>query len=70
MDIFLYADDTAILFSADNDAELQAITDTFFSKYATWCTKLGTFQTTNLDRYACNWHMTVMFLYFLKQRIN
>ena len=37
-DIFLYADDTAILFSADNDAELQVIIDTFFSKYAHWCT--------------------------------
>ena len=37
IDIFLYADDTTILFSADNDAELLAIIDTFFSKYATWC---------------------------------
>ena len=38
IDIFFYADDNAILFSADNDAELQAIINTFFSKYATWCT--------------------------------
>ena len=35
----MYADNTAILFSADNDAELQAIIDTFVSKYAAWCTK-------------------------------
>ena len=34
----MYAGDIAILFSAYNDAELQAIIDTFFSKYATWCT--------------------------------
>jgi hypothetical protein len=36
--IYLYADDTAIVFSADSDADLQAVIDNFFVKYSNWCT--------------------------------
>ena len=38
IEIILYADDTAILFSANNDAELQLIINNFFDKYVAWCT--------------------------------
>ena len=35
--IFLYADDTAIIITADNKVELQLLTNEFFKKYPSWC---------------------------------
>ena len=35
--IFLHADDTVILFKADNETDLQKIINVFFSKYTKWC---------------------------------
>ena len=35
--IFLYADDTVILFKADNETDLQKIINDFFFKYTKWC---------------------------------
>ena len=35
-EIYLYADDTAIFFSADSDSDLQIVVD-FFHKYSVWC---------------------------------
>ncbi len=37
IEIYLYADDTAIIFSADNDMALQLLVNDFFIKYAAWC---------------------------------
>ena len=36
-EIYLYADDTAIIFSADSDSDLQIVVDDFFHKYSVWC---------------------------------
>jgi len=36
-DIYLYADDTVIIFSADDETKLQSIIDDFFIKYYKWC---------------------------------
>ena len=38
IEIFLYADDTAIIFSADCEFVLQTIINNFFDKYCLWCT--------------------------------
>jgi hypothetical protein len=38
IEIYLYADDTAIIFYANNDVELQNIIDNFFTIYLDWCT--------------------------------
>lgn len=38
VELYLYADDTAVIFSADTSATLQCIIDDFFNKYSTWCT--------------------------------
>ena len=35
IELYLYADDTAIIFTADNDTELQVIINVFFVKYLT-----------------------------------
>ena len=35
--IFLYADNTVILFKADNETDLQQIINDFFLKYTKWC---------------------------------
>jgi hypothetical protein len=35
--IYLYADDTAIIFTADSDADLQVVIDNFFIVYSNWC---------------------------------
>ena len=35
--IFLFADDTVILFKADNETDLQKIINDFFLKYTEWC---------------------------------
>ncbi len=35
---YLYADDTAIIFAADNNTDLQIIINNFFLKYSDWCT--------------------------------
>ena len=35
--IFQYADDTVILFKADNETDLQKIINDFFLKYTKWC---------------------------------
>ena len=37
VEIFLYADDTAIIFSADDDHILQSIINNFFFEYCAWC---------------------------------
>ena len=37
IELNLYADDKAIIFTADNDTELQAIINEFFVKYSNWC---------------------------------
>ena len=34
---YLYADNTAIILSADTDIELQCLVDSFFLKYTLWC---------------------------------
>ena len=36
-EIYLYADDTAIIFSADSDSDLQIFVDDLFYKYSVWC---------------------------------
>jgi hypothetical protein len=36
-EIYLYADDTAIIFSADSDIMLQVVIDNFFKNYCLWC---------------------------------
>ena len=36
-EIYLYADDTAIIFSADSDSDLQIVVDDFFHKCSVWC---------------------------------
>ena len=36
-EIHLYADDTAIIFSADSDSDLQIFVDDYFFKYSVWC---------------------------------
>ena len=36
-EIYLYADDTAIIFSADSDSDLQIVVNNFFHKYSVWC---------------------------------
>jgi hypothetical protein len=38
IEIFLYADDTALIFHADNADHLQRIINDFFVKYLCWCT--------------------------------
>jgi hypothetical protein len=38
IELYLYADDTAIIFTADNNTDLQTIVDDFFVKYVNWCT--------------------------------
>ena len=38
IEIYLYADDMAIIFSADNDVDLQLLINNFFSQYFNWCT--------------------------------
>jgi hypothetical protein len=38
VEIYLYADDTAIIFSATSDNELQIIVNNFFNAYSNWCT--------------------------------
>ena len=35
--LYLYANDAAIIFTADNDTELQTIINDFFVKYFNWC---------------------------------
>ncbi len=37
VEIFLYADDTAIIFSASDNVLLQDVVDKFFAKYVKWC---------------------------------
>jgi hypothetical protein len=37
--IYLYADDTAIVFTADSDVDLQAVIDNFFTNYSNWCSR-------------------------------
>jgi hypothetical protein len=37
VEIFLYADDTAIIFSASDNVLLQDVVDNFFAKYVKWC---------------------------------
>jgi hypothetical protein len=37
VELYLYADDTAIVFSGNNDIELQDIINDFVSKYSVWC---------------------------------
>jgi hypothetical protein len=37
VEIFLYADDTAILFTENNNLNLQLLIDDFFLKYSAWC---------------------------------
>ena len=37
VEIYLYADDTAIIFYANSDVMLQLVIDNFFEKYAKWC---------------------------------
>ena len=37
--IYLYADDTAIVFTADSDANLQVEIDNFFIGYSNWCSR-------------------------------
>ncbi len=37
IEIYLYADDTAVIFSADSNSELQTLVDKFFVRYANWC---------------------------------
>ena len=39
IDIFLYADDTAVIISCDSDTELQAQIDLFVCRYLLWCDK-------------------------------
>jgi hypothetical protein len=39
IEIYLYADDTALIFSAKNDNELQATVNSFFDAYSIWCTR-------------------------------
>jgi hypothetical protein len=36
-ELYLYADDTAIVFWADNDMDLQCTINDFFAKYTAWC---------------------------------
>ncbi len=36
-EIYLYADDTAIIFSSDSNTNLQAIVNNFFATYCNWC---------------------------------
>ena len=36
-EIYLYADDSAIIFSADSYSDLQIVVDDFFHKYSVWC---------------------------------
>jgi hypothetical protein len=36
-ELYLYADDTAIIFAADNVIELQSCVDCFFAQYSSWC---------------------------------
>ncbi len=38
IELYLYADDTGIIFHAESDVELQLIIDDFFTKFAAWCT--------------------------------
>ena len=38
IEINLYADDTAIIFSAENDVDLQLLINNFFSQYSNRCT--------------------------------
>ena len=37
VEIYLYADDTAIIFHTNNDKELPTIINNFFLNYAAWC---------------------------------
>jgi hypothetical protein len=36
-ELYLYADNTAIIFAADDVVELQSRVDYFFAQYSTWC---------------------------------
>ena len=36
-EIYLYADDTAIIFNANSNSALQSVVDAFFLKYSAWC---------------------------------
>ena len=37
IEIYLYADDTAVIFSADSDDKLQFLISQFLAKYQKWC---------------------------------
>jgi hypothetical protein len=37
VEIFLHADDTAIIFSASDNVLLQGVVDKFFANYVKWC---------------------------------